>query len=152
MKRFFLLMAIIFLTSGCSLYQIESDSIIYTPHPKKETLNDIAYLENVNKPYEVIGQITVNAERNQRRANVIEKLKTEAAILGGDAITNIRTNTGTGQWAKIKPKKIFGNANIRINYVADVIVFKEEPVVTPTPPVTDSSTQSPEPAVQENLK
>lgn len=151
MKRFFLLTAIIFLTTGCSLYQIESDSITFSPHPKQETLNDVAYLESVNRPYEVIGQITVNAERNQRRANIIEKLKTEAAVLGGDAITNIRTNAGTGQWAKIKPKKIFGNANIRINYVADVIVFKvEPPVPTQTAPANLPTTQ--EAAPQENLK
>ena len=59
--------------------------------------------------------------------DVIDKLKYEAAILGGDAITNITTNAGTGKWAKIKPKKLFGNANVRTNFVADVIVFKETP-------------------------
>ncbi len=125
MKRsilFFITMA--FFTSGCSLYQLDLESTATDYHPAKPSKNEVAYLENTNKPYEVIGRVTVNAERNQKMNEGIDKLKYEAAILGGDAITNITTNAGTGKWARIKPKNLFGNANIRTNFVADVIVFK----------------------------
>ena len=67
----------------------------------------------------------VNGERTDSLEEIIPKMKYEAAMLGGDAITNIRTNAGTGKWAQIKPKQIFGNANLRINFVADVLVFKK---------------------------
>jgi len=116
---------IAFCLSACSLYTIDSESTTYDFYPAKASTNDVAYLETVSQAHDVIGNVTVNAERNQKIQEVLEKLKKEAAVLGGDAVTNIRTNAGTGKWAKIKPKKLFGNANIRSNYTADVVVFKK---------------------------
>lgn len=112
-------------TCACSLYQIDFESSSDSYYPAKASTKEVVYLETVNRPYDIIGTATVNAERNQKLDDVIEKLKLEAALLGGDAITNIQTNAGTGKWATIKPKKIFGNANIRTNFVAQVIVLKE---------------------------
>ena len=114
----------IFIFSACSLYTVDFESTSYDFHPAKVSKDEVAYLETVSKPCDVIAHVTVNAERNQKMQEVLDKLKKEAAVLGGDAITNIQTNAGTGKWAKIKPKKLFGNANIRANYVADVVVFK----------------------------
>ena len=126
MKRFaILLLGVFFLTNACSLYQIDSESTSFDYFPSKSSKDEVAYLERVHQPHKVIGRVTVNVERNQLMENVIDKLKQEAAVLGGDAITNIVTNAGTGKWAKIKPKKLFGNANVRSNYVADVIVFEK---------------------------
>ena len=116
------------LASSCSFYQIDSNVTSDHIFPSKASPSEITYLENMDdltQPYEIIGQITVNAERRQSFQEVIGKMKKEAALLGGDCVTNIRVNAGTGQWAKIKPKKIFGNANIRSNYIADVIVFEK---------------------------
>ena len=118
------------LASSCSFYQIDSHVISDHIFPSKASPDDITYLENISdvtKPYEIIGQITVNVERRQAFQEIMEKMKREAALLGGDCITNIHINAGTGHWAKIKPKKIFGNANIRSNYIADVIVFEKKP-------------------------
>ena len=130
MKNILLLAFFLLFTSGCSLYQIDCESTTFDYYPSKASPKDVAYLEIVNKSYDIIGHVTVNAERNQKRKEVLEKLKYEAAILGGDAITNITTNAGTGKWAKIKPKELFGNANVRTNFVADVIVFKDMPPAT----------------------
>ncbi len=109
--------------SACSLYHIDSENVTFDYHPQKSSKNDVAYLEKVDQPYDVIGRAIVNAQRNQKMEDVIDKLKYEAAILGGNAITNITTNAGTGKWAKAKPK-FLQNANIRVNFVADVIILK----------------------------
>ncbi|HOW36349.1 MAG TPA: hypothetical protein PL155_08065 [Candidatus Omnitrophota bacterium] len=121
----FLTASLCIFTCACTLYQIDFESTSDNYYPAKTSANEVVYLETVNRPYEVIGTVTVNAERNQKLDNVVDKLKLEAAILGGDAITNIQTNAGTGKWAKTKPKKIFGNANVRTNFVAQVIAFKD---------------------------
>ena len=128
MKKNFLWLAMAgFCFVGCSLYQIESDSVTFGRlKSAKKSASDIQYLETVSKPHTVIGTIKVNSERNQKFEAVMEKLKTEAAMLGADAITNIQTNTGTGTWARIKPKNLMGNANIRLNYIADAIIFDQE--------------------------
>ena len=113
--------------TSCSFYQIDSKVSSDKIYPAKESPSEVTYLEDldaITEYYEIIGQVTVNAERRQAFKEVLPKMKREAALLGGDAIANIRTNGGTGKWALQKPQKIFGNANIRENYVADVIVFQ----------------------------
>ena len=113
-----------FLT-GCSFYQITSEETTFDYYAPKASANDVLYLAKVDRPHRVIGYVTVNAERNQKRENVLNKLKREAALMGGDGITNIATNQGTGLWAQKKPAYFFGRANIRENYIADVFVFEE---------------------------
>ena len=110
--------------SSCSLYQIDSQNTTDRFYPPKDSIEDVTYIYSVTQPYDIIGQVIINAERRQSLNEVIEKMKYEASIIGGDAITNIRSNSGTGRWAKMKPQKIFANANIRSNFIADVIVFK----------------------------
>ncbi len=127
MFRTVFLVATMFLLSSCSFYKVDSDLTSTQFHPSKGSTSEVTYLEVVSQPYDVIGTVTVNAERNQRLNDVIERMKREAAGMGGDAITNIRTNAGTGKWAKIKPKKLFGNANVRTNFIADVIAYKTTP-------------------------
>lgn len=121
--RFYLIVLFVALvTSSCALYSINSEDTTMDYFAPKASKEEVAYLENVGRPYQVIGQVTVNAERNQKMYRVIDKLKYEAAILGGDAITNITMNAGTGKWVQIKPK-LFEKANVRSNFIADVIVF-----------------------------
>ena len=119
------LVMLLFALIGCSLYQITSEELTSDYYPAKPSSEKVQYLENVARSYQVIGKVTVNAERIQSRKmlDIIEKMKFEAAQLGGDAITNIAANTGTGTWARIKPK-LFDNANLRTNFTADVIIFK----------------------------
>ena len=132
--------------SACSLYQVNTEMLTYDIYPAKSSINDVAYVENVSRPYILIGRITVNAERHQKMESVINRLKMEAAKLGGDAITNIRMNSGNGTWARIKPKNLFGNANIRTNFIADVIVYKNEASASQQTPEQSPTTQ------EENLK
>ena len=124
MRRAVTIASLLFLAS-CSYYKVDSELLSSQIYPPKSSLNEVTYLEVLTQPYEIIGSVKVNSERNQRLSDVIEKMKREAAMLGGDAITNIRTNAGEGKWAKIKPQKLFGNAHIRANFLADVIVFKQ---------------------------
>ena len=125
MKKFiYPVVVFAFLAAGCSIYQIDSkpeNNAAYYP-PKKSPL-EIVYLESLDKPHEVIGTVTVTTERRQALENIIPKMQYEAAILGGDAITDIETDA-TGAWKKIKAQALLGNAYIRANYSAKVVVFK----------------------------
>lgn len=109
--------------SGCSYYQIASEETTFDSYPPKNSKDEVAYLEQVTQPHKVIGYVTVNVERNQKPDEILNKLKVEAASLGGDAITNITFNSGREKWTQNKALKILANANIRENYMADVIKF-----------------------------
>lgn len=123
MKRIFPWLVLTLVLTGCTVYQIDSKNTSQDFYPPKTAIDQVQYLENVDKPFEQIGEVTVTTERRQSLADVLPKLKQEAAVLGGDAITDIQTNA-TGMWKKIKLQKLFGNAYIRATYSAKVIVFK----------------------------
>ncbi|MBP6343824.1 MAG: hypothetical protein KA403_07820 [Candidatus Omnitrophica bacterium] len=112
------------LSAGCSVYQIDSspekESVYYPP---KKSPMQVVYLEALDKPHEIIGTVTVTTERRQALENILPKMQYEAAVLGGDAITDIQTDA-TGTWKKIKAQALLGNAYIRANYSAKVVVFK----------------------------
>ena len=123
MKKIILLSAVIFVLTGCTLYQIDSKDTTQNFYPPKTDISQVQYLEKVDRSYDEIGVVTVTTERRQSLVDVLPKLQQEAAILGGDAITDIQTDA-TGTWKKIKPHKLLGNAYIRATYSAKVIVFK----------------------------
>lgn len=110
--------------NGCSVYQIDSNPSNATYYPPKKSPSEIVYLESLNRPHEIIGTVVVTTERRQALENIIPKMQYEAAMLGGDAITDIETDA-TGSWKKIKAKALLGNAYIRANYSAKVIVFDQ---------------------------
>jgi hypothetical protein len=123
LKSLLLAGTVVFLSS-CALYTIDSKDVSTKFYPPKNSSQDVQYLENVTRAHDIIGYVTVNAERNQDLESVLEKMKREAAILGGDAITDIRTNGGTGKWAQIKPQELLGNAHIRANFIGTVVAFE----------------------------
>lgn len=115
--------AITFTLSACTLYHIDSKDITTNYYPSKQSINDVAYLESIDKPHEIIGLITVNAERRQTMEEVMVKIKREAAILGGDIITNIKTDA-TGYWKSLPAQNFIGNGYIRANFTAVVAIYK----------------------------
>ncbi len=119
----FILFFSILLISACSLYKVDSRNTTEEYYPPKHSSADVVYLEEVNRPHTAIGTVTVNAERNKPLTDVIEKMKSEAAIIGGDAITNIQTD-GSGLWKKLPAQKLVGNAYVRANFTADVVMFQ----------------------------
>ena len=125
MNKIYSLIFIVLLTAGCSIYSVDSQSLTEEFYPSKSSANDVVYLETVTQPHEVIATVVVNTERRQQQKmeDVIEKMKREAAILGGDAITDIKTNAG-GTWKKLPAQKLIGNAYVRANFSASVVVFK----------------------------
>ena len=124
------LLIIIGLLSGCTVYQIDSRDTTQNFYPPKKSIDEVAYMEKVDKPYEEIGIVTVTTERRQTLEDVLPKLKQEAAILGGDVITDIQTDsTGAWKnaisiWKKVKLQKLLSNAYVRANYTARVLVLK----------------------------
>ena len=124
-KNIYLLGILIFLTSACSIYNVDSQNISANYYPAKKSANEVSYLEKVDQPNEIIGYVTINTERIQgeKMEDIIGKMKREAAILGADAITDIKTDA-TGDWKKLPAQKIVGNAYVRANFTATAIVFK----------------------------
>ena len=122
-KTLLIVLCVAFLTSSCSIYRVNFEEVtdnFYTP----KSAGDIQVLEQLNQPHEIVGYITVNTERNQRMEDILFRMQTEAAKLGGDAITNIQTNA-TGAWKKIPAQKFIGNAYVRANYSATVVAFPQ---------------------------
>ena len=122
-KRLLFFFSLILLISGCSIYHVNSEDTATDYYPPKKSADEVAYLENVDRPHEVIAYITVNTERNQRMNDVVEKMKQEAAILGADAITDIKTDA-TGVFKKLPAQHFFGNGYVRANFKVAAIVFK----------------------------
>lgn len=118
-----LIFAVLSAGAGCSVYQIDSQPDSKTYYPPKKSPSDIIYLESLDRPCEIIGTVVVTTERRQALENILPKMQYEASMLGGDAITDIQTDA-TGSWKKIKAQALLGNAYIRANYSAKVVVFK----------------------------
>lgn len=115
MKKFNLsILMLLLISSGCTFYGVDAQEIVMAPFGQnKQVASEIQYLETVTVPYEVIGHVTVNTERRNSMEEVIEKMKRQVSMLGGDAITNIVQTD--------KPSSI---TRIRTVYTGTVIVFK----------------------------
>ncbi len=122
-SAFFSLLLLSVFLSGCTVYQIDSKDTSLDFYAPKKSIDEVAYLEKVDQPFVEIGTVTVRTERRQSLEDVLPKLKYEAAILGGDAITDVRTDA-TGTWKQATLQKLLGNANLRANYTAKVLVLK----------------------------
>ena len=121
-RKHILLLAACLVLTGCSLYSIDSQDTTLDFYPPKASADMVAYLEKADQPHEVIGIVTVDAERSRPLGEVVAKMKYEAAILGGDAITDVRRDLG--QNAGAKPDGLLSNAYIRVRYTAKVVAFK----------------------------
>lgn len=110
--------------SSCSLYRVNFEEVTSNVYEEKRP-EQVLVLETVTRAHEVIGYITVNTERNKSLQDVLQEMKRDAAKLGGDAITNIQSNA-TGTWKKVPVQKLIGNAYVRANFTATVIVLLDK--------------------------
>ena len=117
MKHFILLLtaACIPAMAGCTSYRVNAEEIAFKSTIPQENLNRIQYLETVNVPYEVIGTVIVRTERRNNIDEVVDKMKRQIAVLGGDAVTNIVQVDNPGPFT-----------SIRTTYKGTVIVFKND--------------------------
>ena len=131
MKKIINLLCLLFFFSGCSLYRINSEETTFDYYPPKASKNDVVYMKQITQPNKVIGYVTINTEKSQKREYIVERLKQQAALMGGDAITNM-TNDSENESSQPKRIKLFANAQIRTNYTAQVVVFENtKPASTP---------------------
>ncbi len=158
MNQIFFLFLSITILSSCSLYNVESEETTRNLYHPKYSISDVQYIETMTQPHEIIGYVTVNTERRNTVEQVIDKLKREAALMGGDAITDIQTDA-TGLWKRLPAQKLLGNAYVRVNFKAAVVVFLQKdiggsdgsvslPAAVKTQPVELKTT--PEENLQEN--
>ena len=124
MIKFLKLLCLTGLLCGCSLYHITSNQTAFDYYPQKSSSQDVLYLETISQPHKVIGHVTVITQRSQKKEEVLEQLKHQAAMLGGDAITNITAVDGPKGGGKSK-FHLFDNAYLHENYSADVVVFEK---------------------------
>ena len=113
----------LFCLSGCSIYHITSQEVTTDYYPSKKSASEVIYLEKIDRPYETIGEVIVNTERRRTIDDVLDKIKYEAAVLGADAITNIRSDS-TGTWKRIPAHDLLKNGYVRANYSATAVIFK----------------------------
>ncbi|MBF0523410.1 MAG: hypothetical protein HQL24_10210 [Candidatus Omnitrophica bacterium] len=123
-KKILTLAALTLLVSACSLYHVDSADLTTNYYPSKKSASDVVYMETVTRPYDTIGYVTVSTERRNTIEDVLGKMKREAAILGADAITDIKSDA-SGEWKKLPAQKLIGNAYIRVNFTATAIIFKD---------------------------
>ena len=122
-KKLFALAVLVLFTASCSIYHVNSVDSTDAFYPATAP-EDVVYMEDIDRDHEIIGTVIVNAERKQRDIDdIINKMKREAAILGGNAITDIRSDA-TGSWKKLPAQPMIGNGYVRANYSASVVVFK----------------------------
>lgn len=131
MKKIIVGFALLILTSGCSFYNINSEEITENYYPPKKSPESVVFLDEVKEPHEVIGFVTVNTERRQKMQDVLEKMKREAAVLGGDAITNItrKTSSGNEKMKLAKLMKYFENGALRSTFTGTVVALGKPAVV-----------------------
>jgi len=122
-KNLFIYPAVFLFLTGCSIYHIDSESVSSKIHDPKSSIGEVEYVESVSGPHEVVGYVTITAERSQDREKVLEKLRREAMTLGGDAVTDLSIKAPEG-WEKIPAQKILGNAYIRAQYKAKVVAYE----------------------------
>lgn len=108
---------------ACSIYRIASKDVSTNFH-RQLKMEDVVYIERLDKPHEIIGYITVNTERRQSLSDVMDKMKREAAILGGNTITDIKSDA-TGTWKSLPAQNLVGNAYVRANFSATVVILKK---------------------------
>lgn len=118
MKNVAIIFVASLILSSCSFYQVRSqdDSGFSLAEPKKSFM-DVEYVSETKKPHQVIGTLRVNTERNRGMEDVIRKMKMEAAVLGGDAVTEVMPDPEAA-------KKKESNARMRVDYVGKVIVYQ----------------------------
>jgi len=119
----FTLLFLAIFSSGCTVYQIDSKDTSQEYYVPKTSIDEVSYIEKVDRPYTEIGVVTVTTERRQPIEDILPKLKQEAGMLGADAITDLQSDA-TDFWKALPQQKIIGNGYIRSTYTAKAIVWQ----------------------------
>jgi len=114
MKRHFLsggifLLFTLIAGTGCSVYQINAEDTSFDINLPKNAADKILYQEKIDGPYELIGVVSVTTEKAKLFEDVLPGMQQEAAALGGDVLTGVRS----------EPAGAF-----RVKYTAKVAVLK----------------------------
>lgn len=126
MRKSYFMFVVLLVTQlmlGCSFYRIDSQDTTLEFYEPKSSPEEVVYLENVDKPHVEIGTVYVTSERNQSFDEVLYMIKKEAAILGGDAITDVQSDA-TGIWKKYLKADLVKNAYVIATFSAKVVVYK----------------------------
>ena len=95
--------------SGCSVVRIDSEETSFDINVPKNAADKIVFQDKIDGPYEIIGIVSVSAEKAKTLEDVLPRMRQEAAVLGGDVLTGI----------SIEPEGVF-----RVKYTAKVAALK----------------------------
>ena len=103
------LMVAALMNAGCSVYHVDSEDTTLDFYPPKNSVEKVLYLEKVERPCEVIGMVNVTVDKGRPFDEVVTKMRSEAAVLGGDAVTAVRPEP---------------DGPLRIKYTGRIVAFK----------------------------
>lgn len=121
-KAFPFFLCFLFFMCGCTTYHVDSVDTAVDFYPPKDSEDSVVYLKNVDRPFEVIGEISVVTEQVSSPEDVFVKMRREAAILGGDAFTDIRKDGK--EWRPDEHVRGISQGRILARYSAKVIVLR----------------------------
>jgi len=89
----------LFLVSCSSVGHLYTSDITTTNYPETNPKEIIVYSTTPNANYKVLGQLIASSDAGKNARIPVDLLKKEAALLGADAIINLRLEIGTGYWS-----------------------------------------------------
>lgn len=109
--------------SGCvSVKSIPYETTARQPKPDNYLI-DIYDSKDVNRPYKVIGIVQADAGKRHSVADTLEKLRSQARQMGGDALVDL-TNQPIGIGVPTSKGGTIYSGHVRELWQAKVIVWK----------------------------
>lgn len=91
----------LFLVSCSSVGHLHTEDVITNDLPKTDSENVVVYSTKPKQTvkFDVIGQVIACADAGKNAKISVDLLKKEAALLGADAIIDLRLEIGMGYWS-----------------------------------------------------
>lgn len=89
----------LFAASCATSARFRTDDLV-NKHPETDPEKIEVYaLDQIGRPYVKIGAVVVSADAGSNADIAVRRLKREAALLGADAIIDLRLEIGYGYWS-----------------------------------------------------
>lgn len=98
-KLLFILVCLFILSSCSTVANLRTDDVS-NKYPVTNAANIEVHTLNVaDRKYEVLGKVIASADAGSKSKTAVDMLKKEAAVLGADAVINMRLAIEYGYWA-----------------------------------------------------
>ena len=99
-QKIYVLLMLALLFTGCStVAHLQTDDVT-TQYPKTNPSDiDVFSVSKIGKNYLVLGKVIASADAGSNAEEAVSYLKTEASVLGADAIIDLKLEIGYGYWS-----------------------------------------------------